>query len=506
MLLVDYDILPVNFSGVPLTLETDDTFLRVLAWRNRDTPDVLPKAMDTQLIARQTQKFETLQLIFEGKNVISKRNLKSIAALEQEISSTPEYRSLCYNPSGDACSKPHSIARLFDGTYGPAFNDTTFSNIPNTLQRAIDNPSIKQQIDFFLGKDCRIEVTHGLAECSITRTMFSFGKPLSNDEVDMDDSMILEEYFRHHLHEKLTDLHNNGYGQMTLYFTSRLLFQIDLEQQVIYDLMFALGSMVFIFFFMVCQTHSLFITFLALGGILTSFLATNMVYRIVFDYKYFGIFHVLSIFIILGIGADDVFVYHDTWRATANSKTISLEHRLSICYRRASVSMLITSLTTMVAFISNAYSPLLAISSFGIFSATLVFINFLTAITFFPSVVLIHHLYFENWKWPCFSACRSKIKPNVAPNGNGIQPAQAPRTNMVVGFFRNYYFQFVTHIYIRWVLIFGYLATITIFVIFAKDLRTDHEAVSCPFSLLGCIAPTVITQRNKHSNVRYSWS
>ena len=50
-------------------------------------------------------------------------------------------------------------------------------------------------------------------------------------------------------------------------------------------------------------------------------------------FRYIGIFHILSVFIVLGIGADDVFVFCDTWKETGQSKYKSLAHRLSDAYR-----------------------------------------------------------------------------------------------------------------------------------------------------------------------------
>ena len=98
-------------------------------------------------------------------------------------------------------------------------------------------------------------------------------------------------------------------------------------------MMLSVGSLLFIFLFMLFMTRSLFITGFGVFSILSSFFIANLIYRFVFQYKYFGIFHVLSIFIILGIGADNIFVFMDTWRATAHRKYPSLEHRLSACYR-----------------------------------------------------------------------------------------------------------------------------------------------------------------------------
>lgn len=133
-------------------------------------------------------------------------------------------------------------------------------------------------------------------------------------------------------------------------------------------------------------------------------LPATCLYGILF-LRYFGIFQVLAVFIILGIGADDIFVYFDTWRGSAHEQHDSLEARVSSCYRHASKSMLITSLTTMIAFVANAFSPLLAVKSFGLFAGLVVLVNYVSVITFFPSLVLVHHLHWETWRWPCFRPC-----------------------------------------------------------------------------------------------------
>jgi hypothetical protein len=65
--------------------------------------------------------------------------------------------------------------------------------------------------------------------------------------------------------------------------------------------------------------------------------------------------------------------------------------------------------TTAVAFAASALTPLLATKSFGVFAAILVFYNYFSVIIFFPTVVMVYHLKFENWKWPCFSC---PLEPN----------------------------------------------------------------------------------------------
>ncbi|XP_069117661.1 protein dispatched homolog 1-like [Argopecten irradians] len=466
MVMGQYDILPVDFKGVPLDLEHEDVFLRALAWQNRETDAILPTSPPST--EDRDDGMETLVLYYQADNVFTADNLQFIQTLEEQMTNVADYALFCMKQSDGTCSKPFSILRLFDGTFGPLFNDTSFSDVPQTLQNAMNVPEISHQLNFFLGKNSIVSVADGIAKSAITRTAFYF---VYNTELE---TFMVDNY-----RQKLLDLHSNGLGSMSLIYSCETLFVYDVQRQVIFDMMLAVGSFAFIFLFMLFQTKSLFVTCLGIFSILTSFFGANMIYRIAFDYKYFGIFHVLSIFIILGIGADDVFVYFDTWRATSHEHMESLEQRLSECYRRASKSMLITSLTTMVAFISNAFSPVLAISSFGLFSATLVLINYLSVITFFPSVVLMHHLYFENWTWPCFRPCyhqRSHTVSSETVTVTDVAENQTPRKNIVVRFFYGHYFIFITHKVVRWIILASFLALIVVFIVFVKDLKPDEES------------------------------
>lgn len=67
--------------------------------------------------------------------------------------------------------------------------------------------------------------------------------------------------------------------------------------------MLAIGSFLFVFAFLWVQTKSVFITVCGLFSIGSNFFGANLIYRYVFDYRYFGVFNVLSVFIILGIGS-----------------------------------------------------------------------------------------------------------------------------------------------------------------------------------------------------------
>jgi hypothetical protein len=114
--------------------------------------------------------------------------------------------------------------------------------------------------------------------------------------------------------------------------------------------------------------------------------------------------HMLIIFVILGIGADDVFVFVDAFnqipQVYPEAQTDLLLH-MDLTYRRAAKAMLVTSATTMAAFAATIPSTIMPISSFGIFAALLVFMNYVFVITLFPAVVVVWHKYFRYAKHCC---------------------------------------------------------------------------------------------------------
>jgi hypothetical protein len=75
-----------------------------------------------------------------------------------------------------------------------------------------------------------------------------------------------------------------------------------------------------------------------------------------------------GVYIVMGIGADDIFVFVDAWKQSAYEGPdvlVDLETRMSFVYSRAGYAMLITSTTTCFAFIATALSPLVEVQSFG---------------------------------------------------------------------------------------------------------------------------------------------
>ena len=159
---------------------------------------------------------------------------------------------------------------------------------------------------------------------------------------------------------------------------------------LIQDLMYFGIAMLLIIIIMCFYLRSLTITIATVLNVIFSFLLAYFIYHVVFRLTFFPFMNVLSALVLIAIGADDVFIFYDTWfQMNENTFEITMEDLLSQTFHHAILSIFITSVTTSAAFISNVASSITAIKCFGIFSGIAILVNFIMMMTWIPSVFVI---------------------------------------------------------------------------------------------------------------------
>ena len=155
------------------------------------------------------------------------------------------------------------------------------------------------------------------------------------------------------------------------------------------------AAMLVVYLILTVHLESLFLSTAAMGQILLGFPISYFLYGVVFQITYFGKLHTLIIFVILGIAADDCFVFNDAWIQSELmvEDPDDVIERMSYTLWRATTAMGITSATTFIAFLATYFSPIMPISSFGVWAGTVVLINYSLVITYFPAMVAWHHHY-----------------------------------------------------------------------------------------------------------------
>lgn len=106
---------------------------------------------------------------------------------------------------------------------------------------------------------------------------------------------------------------------------------------------------------------------------------------------YFSELHILIIFILLGLGADDVFVFTDAFKQSENMPGVgkSLPARLQYTAHRASKAVFVTSFTTAAAFFATATSELMPMRAFGIFAGICIVVLFLINVLVMPAALVL---------------------------------------------------------------------------------------------------------------------
>ncbi|KFB38757.1 AGAP004140-PA-like protein [Anopheles sinensis] len=175
---------------------------------------------------------------------------------------------------------------------------------------------------------------------------------------------------------------------------------------------------VFVVLCMWLYTGSLFVTLMTVVAVAFSLGIAYFIYSFIFELTFFPFMNLLAVIVVVGIGADDAFIFLKIWQCTivdrmkcgggivipiapstsaachaevtgrgGNSDT--LVEIMGSTLRHAALSMLVTSLTTAAAFYASYVSSITAVRCFGIFSGTAVMANYFLMVTWLPAAVSI---------------------------------------------------------------------------------------------------------------------
>ena len=175
---------------------------------------------------------------------------------------------------------------------------------------------------------------------------------------------------------------------------------------------YAIASFVVVFLFTFRHLKSVFLSAFGLLQILTTFPISLMLFKFIGvgigsssnGAIKLGVLHVLSIYIMLGIGVDDIYVLVDAFRQQNPSS--GLEKRMIKAWKRAAGAMLITSFTTATAFASNAVTIIPVVQGFVVFMSILVIFNYILVVTAFPVTIIYYETHVKKYEKQMFKKLR----------------------------------------------------------------------------------------------------
>mmetsp|Transcript_44451 Transcript_44451/g.94750 ORF Transcript_44451/g.94750 Transcript_44451/m.94750 type:complete len:444 (-) Transcript_44451:1126-2457(-) len=248
--------------------------------------------------------------------------------------------------------------------------------------------------------------------------------------------------------------YSNGFRMVVFSSATALSQFLDI---LIHDGALVGGSFLFVLLYMWFTTESLFMSSCGMFEIVFSLPIAFFVWCGPMGHEITSL-QILVIFLIMGIGADDVFVLLDAWKQSemvefdvpkkkeaftwpqeavskigqkigvicsdgehavvmvpenvvagqAGEATIydpkeRLLARFAWSYRRAFSAMLVTTLTTCAAFCIGAVSPIKMVNDFCVFAAFVVLFDYLWCITFFASTIMVNERLLNPLWYRCFS-------------------------------------------------------------------------------------------------------
>lgn len=156
------------------------------------------------------------------------------------------------------------------------------------------------------------------------------------------------------------------------------------------DLKFFIVAAVLVLFTLTVYLGSFTLNIATVVNLVMSLGVAYFFYTVVCRIKFFPFMNVLAGIILIAVGADDVFVYSDTWQMVKDRADDAPQEKVvAHTFRHAAVSIFVTSLTTSAAFFANYVSRIAAIRCFGLFAGLAILANFFFMITWTPSVIVL---------------------------------------------------------------------------------------------------------------------
>jgi hypothetical protein len=410
---------------------------------------------DAPAICDKRQTFNqgklTVKLVFgtknEQKNLLTAENLKSICRLEQKlIRKYYDFDDHCHKANGTQHCCPswsvgYYIALLNGNPSCLSINQTNVENARNVLKmcsKYYHNGTLKPECWDFrknqkgLGRCNQVPETctrfNAVYNILHYLTDIHFLSDGSDSSLSLRYSLVLvpvkeNEHFQvgvYKSHLKDGDL-SDGNVVLSGYELSRLKFEI-FNERMLADLYLAAIAMFIVMVILWLYTRSFLVTSLVGLIVVSSLVIAYFIYTVVLGMKFFPFLNVLTSVFLVGIAADDAFVYIDIWhqsmrehKAKRGRPPVNEDERdqelISVTVdtmKHASLSMFVTSFTTSSAFFASLTSEITSIRLFGLYSGLSILCMFFLMVTWFPAAVIIEQTVFS--RFGCCSVFSGKLQ------------------------------------------------------------------------------------------------
>ena len=420
------------------------------AMRKQQTRE--PKAQCDERITWKMGK-PTVKLVFSAKdqqNLMTAENLKSICRLEEKlVRSVNNFNAHCHAEQGTHnCCRSWSVGNYVAALHGKdSCFEITKKDVKNMKGLLIECSKYYHQRtltedcwDFAKNKKATGKCSGVRENCTRYNAIYNILHYLT-DKKFMPSESDTSQYLRYSLvlipmdadksfqvdvykSRLLGDERSDGNVFLSGFEMSGLKFAI-FNERLLGDIYLAAIAMLFIVTILWFYTRSFLITSLVGFIVVSALIIAYFIYTVVLGMKFFPFLNILTLVFLVGIGADDAFVYMDVWNeklqehkarrgiSTRNEDiTNDLISITTDTMKHASLSMFVTSFTTASAFFASLTSDITSIRLFGLYSGIAILCTLFLMLTWFPAAVIIDQTVLSRY------FCSSKLKVFFCKNSS----------------------------------------------------------------------------------------
>eukprot|EP00929_Paragymnodinium_shiwhaense_P123704 TRINITY_DN9785_c0_g2_i1.p1 TRINITY_DN9785_c0_g2~~TRINITY_DN9785_c0_g2_i1.p1 ORF type:complete len:1049 (-),score=175.62 TRINITY_DN9785_c0_g2_i1:382-3528(-) len=364
----------------------------------------------------------------EGNNVFEAKQLQDMCRFEKPIATSAAFQDYCLrtSPSVDSCwNLVMSPLGMFYGTPESGFTlrgyDWSCVELSSSFVET-RNAMLWQQLQqeksaaaWFVSASTKSQGAP--LRSKVSRSMYVLGTPTADGESVNEDTINDAEISK--VEEALFKLPDEdmAYGpggiatsayqvdedRFTRVGSIRVRFNVPFRNDFLMiqtDFIFCFCSIVFVFCYLYFYLDSCFMASVGMFQIIMSLPMAGLLYQGIFQVKYFSFIQILTVFLALGIGADNIFVMTDAFRQTAyvmppageggQYTKEQLKQRLAYAYARSVHAVLNTSGTTAMAFLSSSGSKVMPMRTNGWYATLVIVLLLVGVVTLTPPVLIIH--------------------------------------------------------------------------------------------------------------------
>eukprot|EP00434_Breviolum_minutum_P027647 symbB.v1.2.024454.t1/scaffold2319.1/size82456/3 len=311
--------------------------------------------------------------------------------------------------SGESCklSPPGTSATCASSAYYPATDGTALVGEADKTE-ILDKLCDPEKPQWFNAKNSFLPISFDCTgkKSKYALSRFFAGAPTDDKEADAEKFTKGYVEARNGWYMKATQIEakferDHGTKLRIMLFSGATLIAQYLQILAI-DGFLSFGSLVSVWAYMWLMLESIFLASCGMFEIVFSLPVGMCLWVILAGQKIYW-YQLLVIYMILGIGADDVFILYDAWLQSAHVEGVKtqLKYRFTWAYRKSAMAMMVTTLTTCGSFAIGATSPLPLVQSFCIFAAVVVLVDYLFCISFFASAVIVYEQFMKGYGCCC---------------------------------------------------------------------------------------------------------